>query len=93
VEAPKQQQQPTDLVKNVFDQALKHGAIAKHDEKTSEKEKFVGSGFVLGNTEKQSAVVSGATPKPLPVSALVLSKKCNTSETGFVDLLQRLLYC
>jgi len=60
VQAPKQPQ-PT---QDVFDQAVKHGAIAKHDEKAPEKEKFGGSGFVLGNTENQSAVVAGAAPKP-----------------------------
>ena len=40
----------------------RHGAISKADEKPEEKEKFAGSGFVLGNTAQSSQHVPA--PKP-----------------------------
>jgi len=51
------------LVDQVFQSAQKHGAVPKHEIPVSEKDKFVGTGYTLGNTSEESKVV---TPKPKP---------------------------
>lgn len=82
VQAP-QNSQPQDVVNNLFENAKRHGAIAKHDEKAPEKEKFGGSGFVLGQTDKQSTVVPAAPPKQLPKRVvLTFYKDCFTVDDG-----------
>jgi len=83
VQAPPKDQKPTDVVKDVFESAQKLGAIAKNDEKQAEKEKFGGSGFVLGNTDQKSKVTPAA-PKPPGMRRAVLKffKDCFTVDDG-----------
>jgi len=82
VQAPPQLSS-NDLVKNVFEQAKRHGAISKSDEKPEEKEKFGGSGFVLGNNEQKSHIVP-SMPKPQGPRRVVLTfyKDCFTVDDG-----------
>jgi len=82
VQAP-QQANNTDVVNNLFDTAKRQGAISKSDEKSPEKEKFAGSGFVLGNTDRQSAVVTAAPAKQHPRRVIVtFYKDCFTVDDG-----------
>jgi len=80
VQAPPQ---PADIIKNVFDNAKRHGAISKSDEAPQEKEKFGGSGFVLGNTN-QSSVAIPSQPKPPGIRRLLITfyKDCFTVDDG-----------
>lgn len=78
-----QQQAPNDIIKHVFDQAKQHGAISKADEKPEEKEKFAGSGFVLGNTAQSSQHVPAPKPQGGKVRViLTFYKDCFTVDDG-----------
>jgi len=82
VQAP-HQERPDDIIARVFEQAKQHGAIAKADEKPEEKEKFSGSGFVLGNTAQLSRPINAA-PKPQGRRRVILTlyKDCFTVDDG-----------
>jgi UBX domain-containing protein 1 len=49
------------LVDQVFQSAQKHGAVPKHEVPVTDKDKFGGTGYTLGNTSEESKVV---VPKP-----------------------------
>jgi len=75
--------QNRDVVDKVIESAKKHGAVPKNEVPAEEKEKFVGTGYTLGNTVDNSKVVV-PKPKPPGLKTVVLTfwKDCFTVDDG-----------
>jgi len=72
------------LVDQVFETAQKHhGAVGKNEVPPPKEEKFVGTGYTLGNTSNESAVVAPkAKPAGLKTVILTFWTDCFTIDDG-----------
>jgi len=62
VQAPEAEKKKN-MVKEVFDKAQEHGAVAKHDEKEPDRVKFQGAGHSLAGAEVKGADAAQQTPR------------------------------